>query len=182
MYLWVASQDCEGSRPALKTNSGAATLEGGEDEVCAVAAELLSRAPALEAGAELIGCRSAFPAAGGTATVALGVGTAAVARVVEGVGVVAPAAVVCAAAAKARASGLRAAGTEATGATEGFPDAPNFSAATFGIAAGRAGLDRETLSCPRHFFSSHSTQSMRPADTGKPQASHLRRLRNIGGT
>ena len=39
-----------------------------------------------------------------------------------------------------------------------------------------------SLNCPRHFFSSHSTQSTRPADTGKPHASHLCRLRNTGGT
>src|SRR5215471_9241353 len=29
-------------------------------------------------------------------------------------------------------------------------------------------------SCPRHFFSSHSTQSIRPAETGNPHASHFR--------
>ena len=36
--------------------------------------------------------------------------------------------------------------------------------------------------CPRHFFSSHSTQSTRPAEIGKPQASHLRNPRSTGGT
>ena len=29
------------------------------------------------------------------------------------------------------------------------------------------------VNCPRHFFSSHSTQSTRPADTGNPHASHF---------
>jgi hypothetical protein len=36
--------------------------------------------------------------------------------------------------------------------------------------------------CPRHCFSSHSTQSVRPSDTGNPQALHFRKLRSIGGT
>ncbi len=38
------------------------------------------------------------------------------------------------------------------------------------------------FSCPRHFFSSHSTHSARPGETGNPQASHFRNARNIGGT
>ncbi len=38
------------------------------------------------------------------------------------------------------------------------------------------------LNCPRHFFSSHSTQSTRPAEIGNPQASHFRSPRSTGGT
>jgi len=36
--------------------------------------------------------------------------------------------------------------------------------------------------CPRHFFSSHSTHSRRPAEIGNPHATHLRKSRNTGGT
>ena len=35
---------------------------------------------------------------------------------------------------------------------------------------------------PFHFFSSHSTQSIRPAETGNPQATHFRKSLNTGGT
>src|ERR1039458_6222945 len=35
---------------------------------------------------------------------------------------------------------------------------------------------------PRHCFSSHSTQKVRPCDTGKPQAWHFCRFLNTGGT
>ena len=38
------------------------------------------------------------------------------------------------------------------------------------------------LSCPRHFFSSHSTHRLRPGVTGKPQASHFRRVLKVAGT
>jgi hypothetical protein len=37
------------------------------------------------------------------------------------------------------------------------------------------------LSWPRHFFSSHSTQSTLPAEMGNPQASHFRKPRSTGG-
>ena len=51
------------------------------------------------------------------------------------------------------------------------------------VAAGRVGPAAwGTLSCPRHFFSSHSTQSTRPEKTGKPQDPHLCKPRNTGGT
>jgi len=51
------------------------------------------------------------------------------------------------------------------------------------VATGfRAGAAGGTLNCPRHFFSSHSTQSARPADTGNPHASHLCSPRRTGGT
>src|SRR5579864_4754917 len=55
-------------------------------------------------------------------------------------------------------------------------------AAAAAVAACRAPPPWGTRSCPRHFFSSHSTQSTRPAEIGKPQASHLRSPRNPGGT
>src|SRR5215472_11210233 len=53
-----------------------------------------------------------------------------------------------------------------------------------GTAAGLTATERDACgrSCPRHFFSSHSTHNVRPADTGNPQASHLRNWRNTGGT
>jgi hypothetical protein len=35
---------------------------------------------------------------------------------------------------------------------------------------------------PRHFFSSHSTQKVRPCDTGKPQALHFCRFLKTRGT
>src|SRR5258708_17408275 len=37
-------------------------------------------------------------------------------------------------------------------------------------------------SFPRHFFSSHSTQSTRPSDMGNPHAWHLRRFLKTAGT
>ena len=39
----------------------------------------------------------------------------------------------------------------------------------------------EAVLWPRHLFSSHSTHSTRPSDTGKPQAPHFRSPRNTGG-
>jgi hypothetical protein len=52
------------------------------------------------------------------------------------------------------------------------------------VAAGMVGRGNDCgrFSCPRHFFSSHSTHKARPAETGKPHASHLRKLRKTGGT
>ena len=47
-------------------------------------------------------------------------------------------------------------------------------------SAGRLAAGR--FNCPRHLFSSHSTHSARPGETGKPQASHVRKFRNTGGT
>ena len=35
---------------------------------------------------------------------------------------------------------------------------------------------------PRHCFSSHSTQNVRPCDTGKPQALHFCKFLNSSGT
>ena len=35
---------------------------------------------------------------------------------------------------------------------------------------------------PRHCFSSHSTQKVRPCETGKPQASHFCKFLSTGGT
>jgi len=66
----------------------------------------------------------------------------------------------------------------ATAANARTSDRPAGAATPLRCAAPAAG----TLSCPRHFFSSHSTQSTRPVDTGNPQASHWCSVLNTGGT
>src|SRR5580700_3428101 len=66
----------------------------------------------------------------------------------------------------------------ATAALAANARASGRTAVTLGLSVPTAG----TLSCPRHFFSSHSTHSARPVDTGKPQASHLCSFLNTGGT
>ena len=51
-----------------------------------------------------------------------------------------------------------------------------------GLLAREAASHSAALNCPRHLFSSHSTHSARPGDTGNPQASQVRKFRNTGGT
>jgi hypothetical protein len=154
-YLFAASQDWDGCKAAVSTNSGV--------EFCVAGAGFVSAIEGLTAGGRigcaevpLISLASDFGVSGfgtGGAATALGaVGTAG-----SGAG--------AAAAENWAAVAARAAGTRADGA-EGFW--------TCGSCGPR--------SWPRHFFSSHSTHRVRPAETGKPQATHLRRLRKPGGT
>jgi hypothetical protein len=201
MYLFLESHDCEGARPALSTNSGDVI-----SEIRSSGASAVSRTGAIDAGTAVTVCPSAAfgPFPGDSATAPLEPAN------VDGMGAIAGAD--CAAAAKARASALGAAtataAAEITGAVAegpGFmlrcasnsaielfsfvrisaPERTGSSFSAIGEAAGsacRATTLETTFRCPRHFFSSHSTQSARPADTGKPQASHFRRPLNTGGT
>ena len=57
-----------------------------------------------------------------------------------------------------------------------------FESGTAATAAGGLRAASCGRSWPRHFFSSHSTQSTRPAEIGKPQASHFLSPRSMGGT
>src|SRR5271166_5169846 len=109
-YLWVESQDWEGSSPALKVKVDKA----GVAVSCAV-------------------IREASAGAGGAG----GVMTA----------------------------------TELAGDTSFAADGLGGSGCALGAM----------VSWPRHFFSSHSTQRLRPGETGKPQASHLRKFLSTGG-
>jgi hypothetical protein len=145
-YLFLASHDCEGSSPALKTRVGI----GG----CAGSGTAGKGAWTGSAAASSL-CPTGFNSTAGATACSFGGRASVVAAEAGGT------------------TGLRisVAGTSRAGATAvAAPDA-----AAIEIA-------RDIFSCPRHFFSSHSTQSARPAETGKPQASHFRRSRKAGGT
>lgn len=187
MYLLADSHDCVGASPALNTNSGPATGKvgraGSRDGSTTATAEL-EGGFAADLGAALAAAARVKIEAGFTElawfTVASG---AAMGEVVDGE-----------AAATARAAGVDA-GVAVPATARGAPGFEALApAAVDGLAFGKvaeAAASTEpcrdavfggTRSCPRHFFSSHSTQSARPAETGNPQASHLRRWRNTGGT
>lgn len=72
--------------------------------------------------------------------------------------------------------GLLAAAAEARAA------AANACPSGLRAGAGRAPVGIVCFNWPRHFFSSHSTQSSRPPEMGNPQASHFRNPRSTGGT
>src|SRR5580704_18936584 len=188
MYLFLESHDCEGASPALSTNSGDVI-----SEIRSSGASAVSRTGAIDAGTAVTVCPSAAfgPFPGDAATAPL--------EPANVDGMVAIAGADRAAAAKARASALDAAATAAAEITGAVAKGPGFGLRTaansaielfsfvrisapertgssfsaIGEAAGSAcrATTFETFSCPRHFFSSHSTQSARPADTGKPHAS-----------
>src|SRR5579864_524968 len=153
-YLLAENQDCEFPIPALKTKS--------EDRVPKDSS----------AGFDWVGCIGGL--AGRTADEA----GAVLSFTCAGVTATVPA---------AAGDTTRVIGTATLAADCAAANArPSLGSAT-GAAAASVALCRApppwgTRSCPRHFFSSHSTHSARPAETGKPQASHLRSPRNTGGT
>src|SRR5580658_6963498 len=179
IYLFAASHDWEGSRPALKTNSEDATADPAGDgtEDCFEDGPEDRISKVCSAGSPAVSCSLVFEA-----------DAAAIGRLAPTLGFPCTAANAGTAAAEAApvTDARCAAGTGALPAADCAAANACTSGSTTGLvtaAAPKVALFREAgFSCPRHFFSSHSTQSMRPADTGKPQASHLRRLLNTGGT
>jgi hypothetical protein len=161
-YLFRDSHDCEGSSPALNTKAGA------EVSTALVVGTGAASGTGGVAGVETAGATApldSFTTTGDDAGVTTFETTSdALGPAVTGVAVVADAAAF-----------RRATGAE-TGSGTG---STTTGRATFG-AAPAAG--RGVLNCPRHFFSSHSTHSARPAETGKPQASHFFKFLRIGGT
>src|SRR5579864_3561493 len=157
-YLFAENQDCELPIPALKTNSRVAKTSG----VASGNGRFGGLAPCVAGGGRAVSPLASFTTADARDA---GLEAAAAAGTPRVKGIATLAAADCAAA-NARAS----LGAAATGALAA------------GIAACRAPPPCGTFSWPRHFFSSHSTHSTRPAETGKPQASHLRRPRSMGGT
>ncbi len=164
MYLFREIQDCEGSSPALNTNAGAEV-----STALVVATDAVSGTAGIEgAGVGAAGVTTSLDSFATTGDVA---GTATFETTSDALGPANTGATAVAdAAALRRATGAETgsgAGSTATGR------------ATFGAAAAPG---RGVFNWPRHFFSSHSTQSARPAETGKPQASHFFKFLSTGGT
>jgi len=145
IYLLRENQDCAGSSPALRTNSGS-----GFNRVCGADSDTASGGPGEESF-----CRGRAETGG------------------------------CTAEATAEAETPRlGAMSGAAGAADGTALATSRAdGEEIGVGAeGCRGAGGGTFSCPRHFFSSHSTHRERPAETGKPQAWHWCRFLSTGGT
>ena len=167
MYLLAASQDCDGSSPAPNKNAGFAASAASGAEIVAGLFGLgrvsdptgMPPGAAIRPGPLSLASFSAFvPSLGETSPAALGVAET-----------VPPAATAWLA-------------TDGATAAMGNPAAFDAPTAVSGTVDARVPPAGGAFNCPRHFFSSHSTQSDRPAETGNPHAWHCCRLRSTGGT
>src|SRR3974390_954104 len=157
MTLFRDIQDCDGASPALSTNSGDDSADGGT-----IASAIASKGSFAASVTGRDGAAGALSCAIFSSAFSFPAGASCFVEIRAGAG---------AAGADVPAIRVAALGKETAGPR------PSAEAAVASLA-----LARGTRNCPRHFFSSHSTQRVRPAVPGKPQASHFRSPRKMGGT